>query len=116
MNAVSLVHPMPRALSAIPTRDSTPTLGARDYARIDAALDVGLSGPSRLHDLFVAVEAMTPGEYKAQGRDLEIRYGFHETPFGPALLLATDRGVCGFDFIAGSERAALGEAKARWPL
>jgi AraC family transcriptional regulator of adaptative response/methylated-DNA-[protein]-cysteine methyltransferase len=83
---------------------------------LDTALDVGLSGPSRLHDLFVAVEAMTPGEYKAQGRDLEIRYGFHDTPFGPALLLATDRGVCGFEFIAGAAQAALDEAKARWPL
>ena len=47
----------------------------RSGSVLDAALDVGLSGPSRLHDLFVAVEAMTPGEYKAQGRDIEIRYG-----------------------------------------
>jgi AraC family transcriptional regulator of adaptative response/methylated-DNA-[protein]-cysteine methyltransferase len=83
---------------------------------LDAALDAGLSGPSRLHDLFLAVEAMTPGEYKAQGRDLAIRYGFHDTPFGPALLLATDRGVCGFEFVAGSAQAALDAAKARWPL
>ncbi|MHB1204449.1 MAG: methylated-DNA--[protein]-cysteine S-methyltransferase [Rhodospirillaceae bacterium] len=83
---------------------------------LGTAFDVGLSGSSRLHDLFVAVEAMTPGEYKAQGRDLVIRHGVHETPFGPALILVTDRGVCGFDFIGGNEAAALKTARARWPL
>jgi AraC family transcriptional regulator of adaptative response/methylated-DNA-[protein]-cysteine methyltransferase len=83
---------------------------------LGTAFDVGLSGPSRLHDLFVTVEAMTPGEYKTQGRDLIIRHGIHETPFGPALILITDRGVCGFDFVAGSETRALKEARARWPL
>jgi AraC family transcriptional regulator of adaptative response/methylated-DNA-[protein]-cysteine methyltransferase len=83
---------------------------------LGATFDVGLSGPSRLHDLFVAVEAMTPGEYKSQGRDLVIRHGVHATPFGPALILLTDRGVCGFDFIAGSAAGALRDARARWPL
>ena len=87
---------------------------------LGAAFDVGLSGPSRLHDLFVAVEALTPGESKTQGRDLVIRFGCHETPFGPALILVTDRGVCGFDFISGNEahgsKAALKGARARWPL
>src|SRR4051812_18889530 len=88
----------------------------RSASVLDAALDVGLSGPSRLHDLFLAIEAMTPGEYKAKGRDLEIRHGVHHTPFGPALLLTTDRGVCGFDFVAGTRDsgahdAALEDAK-----
>jgi AraC family transcriptional regulator of adaptative response/methylated-DNA-[protein]-cysteine methyltransferase len=83
---------------------------------LGTAFDVGLSGASRLHDLFVAVEAMTPGEYKAQGRDLLIRYGVHDTPFGPALILVTDRGVCGFDFIGGAPARALKDARARWPL
>jgi AraC family transcriptional regulator of adaptative response/methylated-DNA-[protein]-cysteine methyltransferase len=83
---------------------------------LGASFDLGLSGASRLHDLFVTVEAMTPGEYKAQGRDLVIRHGVHPTRFGPALVLRTDRGVCGLEFIAGEPDAALTQAKARWPL
>jgi AraC family transcriptional regulator of adaptative response/methylated-DNA-[protein]-cysteine methyltransferase len=67
---------------------------------LGAALDVGLSGPGRLHDLFVACEAMTPGEYKARGRDLEVRYGIHDSPFGRMLIAVTDRGVCALRFLA----------------
>ncbi|RVU34259.1 methylated-DNA--[protein]-cysteine S-methyltransferase [Hwanghaeella grinnelliae] len=66
---------------------------------LDAAFDAGLSGPGRLHDLFVAHEALTPGEYKALGRGLEIRYGFHEGPFGETLLMEADRGLCGLAFV-----------------
>ena len=65
---------------------------------LDVALEVGLSGPSRLHDLFVACEAMTPGEYKLRGCDMEIRHGVHDTPFGPALIGVTERGVCWLGF------------------
>ena len=84
---------------------------------LSASLDTGLSGASRLHDWFVAVEAMTPGDYKAQGRDLIICHGVHDTPFGRALVLVTERGVCGLEFIADAdEAAALADAKARWPL
>lgn len=96
-----------------------------DYARdrltasasvLDAALDVGLSGPGRLHDLFVTHEAMTPGEFKAQGAGLEVRYGFHPGPFGMTLLLITDRGVCGLAFAdAGEQEAALADMSGRWP-
>jgi len=73
---------------------------------LDAAYDAGLSGPSRLHDLFVTFEAMTPGEYKARGEGLTIRYGYHETPFGECLLMATERGICGLGFIVGDGREA----------
>lgn len=66
---------------------------------LDAAFDAGLSGPGRLHDLFVAHEALTPGEYKALGKGLEIRYGFHEGPFGETLLMEADRGLCGLAFV-----------------
>jgi len=83
---------------------------------LDATYEVGLSGPSRLHDLFVTHQAMTPGEYKAQGRDLVITYGFHDTPFGRALILTTPRGICGLDFIDGADAAALKTAKQEWPL
>jgi AraC family transcriptional regulator of adaptative response/methylated-DNA-[protein]-cysteine methyltransferase len=78
---------------------------------------VGLSGPGRLHDLFLRVEAMTPGEYKAGGAGLAMRWGVHATPFGDAVLAVTPRGLCHLAFIA--DRAALSlelEALgARWP-
>ena len=66
---------------------------------LDAALDVGLSGPSRLHDLFVSIEAMTPGEFKNRGKDLKVSYGFHLTPFGDCLLGVTSRGICHLGFV-----------------
>jgi AraC family transcriptional regulator of adaptative response/methylated-DNA-[protein]-cysteine methyltransferase len=87
---------------------------------LDAAHEVGLSGGSRLHDLFLTYEAMTPGDIKRRGEGLEIAYGFHESPFGEALLLATDRGVAGLAFInedKGHGRAeALADMVARWPM
>lgn len=73
---------------------------------LDAAYDSGLSGPGRLHDLFVTFEAMTPGEYKARGEGLSIRYGFHDSPFGECLLMVTDRGICGLGFATGVDREA----------
>ena len=73
---------------------------------LDASYDSGLSGPGRLHDLFVTFEAMTPGEYKARGEGLTIRYGFHDSPFGECLLMVTDRGICGLGFSTGIGRDA----------
>jgi AraC family transcriptional regulator of adaptative response/methylated-DNA-[protein]-cysteine methyltransferase len=89
----------------------------RDSASVlDAAYEVGLSGPGRLHDLFVAHEAMSPGEWKSGGEGLTLRYGFHPSPFGVALIIATDRGLAGLAFAdAGGERAALVDMQARWP-
>src|SRR6476620_10001054 len=85
----------------------------------DAALEVGLSGGSRLHDLFVSHEAMTPGDYKRRGEGLEMAYGFHASPFGEALLVATDRGVAGLAFVnedKGQTRAdVLADMMQRWP-
>ena len=82
---------------------------------LDAALDVGLSGPGRLHDLFVNVEAMTPGEYKTKGKDLRISYGFHMTPFGESLLAVTPRGICSLAFVAPNGRsAAVRELRTAW--
>lgn len=81
-----------------------------------AALDSGLSGPSRLHDLFVIFEAVTPGEFRRLGAGLEIRYGFHPTPFGRALLLTSPRGLVGLSFVTEQgDDAALGEQAERWP-
>lgn len=65
---------------------------------LDTAFEVGLSGPSRLHDLFIHTEAVTPGQYKTQGEGITIRYGFHSTPFGTCLLAQTDKGICHLSF------------------
>jgi AraC family transcriptional regulator of adaptative response/methylated-DNA-[protein]-cysteine methyltransferase len=83
---------------------------------LDASYELGLSGPGRLHDLFVTHEAMSPGEWKSGGEGLEIHYGFHPSPFGSALIMATARGLCGLAFAdQGGERAALDDMKQRWP-
>ncbi len=73
---------------------------------LDLAGEVGLSGPGRLHDLFVTLEAMSPGEYKSGGAGLAIRYGIHASPFGPALIAATARGICGLHFLDDDKDAA----------
>lgn len=90
---------------------------AESASVLDAALDAGLSGPSRLHDLFVAHEAATPGEVKARGAGLDIAWGFHATPFGRCLLLASPRGICGLSFLDEGESRdeALARARADWP-
>jgi len=83
---------------------------------LDAAYDAGLSSPSRLHDLFVTTEAMTPGEFKAKGAGLEISYGFHPSPFGECILAVTERGICGLGFVQERDRKqALEDFKQRWP-
>ena len=97
-----------------------------DYARhllqdahsvLDTAYEVGLSGSGRLHDLFVNIEAMTPGEYKRLGAGLRIAYGFHDTPFGECLLATTERGICGLHFVdAGNPDPALSLLRQQWPL
>jgi AraC family transcriptional regulator of adaptative response/methylated-DNA-[protein]-cysteine methyltransferase len=89
----------------------------RDSASVlDATFEVGLSGPGRLHDLFVTHEAMSPGEWKAGGEGLTISYGFHPSPFGTALVMATERGLAGLAFAdPGEDKAALADMQRRWP-
>jgi len=83
---------------------------------LDAAYSVGLSGPGRLHDLIVTLDAMTPGELKLLGRGTVIRHGFSDTPFGRALLATTTRGVCHLAFVeAGKEKSAVRELQEQWP-
>jgi AraC family transcriptional regulator of adaptative response/methylated-DNA-[protein]-cysteine methyltransferase len=82
---------------------------------LDTALNSGLSGPGRLHDLFVTIEAVTPGEFKSRGQGIRIAYGFHPTPFGMCLLGLTERGVCWLSFLTEQDRnGALGELKEHW--
>jgi AraC family transcriptional regulator of adaptative response/methylated-DNA-[protein]-cysteine methyltransferase len=83
---------------------------------LDAALDAGLSGPSRLHDLSLKIEAMTPGEYARGGAGVVIDYGFHDSPFGTALVMATGKGLCGLAFgDEGDDEKILADMMRRWP-
>jgi AraC family transcriptional regulator of adaptative response/methylated-DNA-[protein]-cysteine methyltransferase len=90
-------------------------LAAQDSV-LDTALDSGLSGPSRLHDLFVTYEAMTPGDYKRFADGLAIRWGWQDGPFGDTLVMETDRGLCGLAFLDSRGRhACFDDMAARWP-
>ncbi len=84
---------------------------------LDTAYEVGLSGSGRLHDLFVNFEAMTPGDYKRRGAGLDIAWGYHPSPFGSALIMATERGVAGLAFADGAEeeQAIFEDMARRWP-
>src|SRR5712671_3329975 len=82
----------------------------------DAALDAGLSGPGRLHDLCVTLEAASPGEMKNGGAGMEIDYGFARTPFGEALIAETERGICHLSFIQEEDRDRVRDLLTeQWP-
>lgn len=81
----------------------------------DTACEVGLSGTGRLHDLFVNIEGMTPGEYKNGGQALRINYSFAETPFGRVMVASTDKGICHLAFVDEGEEEALGSLKQLFP-
>ena len=98
------------------TLDHARRLLAERHSLLDAADAAGLSGPGRLHDLFLRWEAMTPGEFAARGAGVEIRWGWFDTPFGEALAMGTDRGLCGLAFSAETGREdAFADMAARWP-
>jgi AraC family transcriptional regulator, regulatory protein of adaptative response / methylated-DNA-[protein]-cysteine methyltransferase len=102
-------------LSAV-TLDAAKKILKQTPSVMEATYELGLSGPGRLHDLFVVHEAMSPGEWKTGGAQLEITYGLHASPFGQALVMATQRGLCGLAFANdGGEKAALLDMKGRWP-
>jgi len=86
------------------------------FTTLEAAEAAGLSGTGRLHDLFVRWEAMRPGEFARGGAGLLIRHGWFDTPFGEALAMGTERGLCGLAFAAETGRAeAMADMRARWP-
>ncbi len=106
----------PKAFIQALTLDHARSLLADSASVLDATYEVGLSGPGRLHDLFVAHEAMTPGAYKVRGEGIAIRWAFHSSPFGSALVMATDLGLAGLAFAdPGTEQSALADMKMRWP-
>ncbi len=82
---------------------------------LETAFETGLSGPGRLHDLFVSTEAVTPGNYKRRGEGLTVRYGVHESPFGDCVLATTERGLCNLRFVDQPEGDLAAELEASWP-
>jgi len=106
----------PKAFLQAVTLDHARRLLDQGAPLLEAAFEVGMSGPGRLHDLFVTHEAMSPGDYKTRGAGLTIRYGYHLSPFGIALIMVTDRGLAGLSFCdAGGEQSALADMSGRWP-
>jgi AraC family transcriptional regulator of adaptative response/methylated-DNA-[protein]-cysteine methyltransferase len=86
------------------------------FTTFDTALELGLSGQARLHDLFLRWEAMTPGDFAKRGEGLTIRYAWADSPFGPALAMATDRGLCGLAFAESADDPdTLADMTRRWP-
>jgi AraC family transcriptional regulator, regulatory protein of adaptative response / methylated-DNA-[protein]-cysteine methyltransferase len=120
----------PKAFLQAITLDHAKTLLQNSATILDTSYEVGLSGPSRLHDLFVSHEAMSPGEWKSGGEGLVLRYGFHQSPFGEALAVMTDRGLAGLGWVddkdgagtaggtgkpAGGRVGAFADMQRRWP-
>ena len=84
---------------------------------LNIAYESGLSGGGRLHDLFVNLEAMTPDEFRSRGKDLQIHYGFHPSPFGECFIAVTSRGICRLDFMTSSDRKKLIiDLEKKWPF
>ncbi len=99
------------------TLDHARRLLGRNTSLLETALATGLSGAGRLHDLFVQYEALSPGEYARKGEGLTMKYGFHECPFGLALLMKTRRGIAGLAFADNNKgrQSALEDMMQRWP-
>ncbi|TCD03985.1 bifunctional helix-turn-helix domain-containing protein/methylated-DNA--[protein]-cysteine S-methyltransferase [Pedobacter psychroterrae] len=101
-------------LQYISTEYAKQLLKEKQVTLFDAAYETGLSGTSRLHDLFVNIEGMTPAEYKNGGQNLHINYSFTQSPFGNVLVASTDRGVCYMAFEA-AQAAGLEKLRVKFP-
>src|SRR5512143_1489001 len=104
----------PKRFLQFVTKENAKHLLDRSENLLDTTYQVGLSSLGRLHDLFVSTEAVTPGQYKTRGAGLTIRYGLHPTPFGECLIGLTERGICHFGFVEGSEGDAIDNLVAGW--
>lgn len=109
----------PKAFLKFLTAQHAKALLRRSRGVLEASLDSGLSGPGRLHDLLVSVDGTTPGEFKNQGQGMEIRYGFHPTPFGTCMIATTARGICHLSFLDADGRrhraSMLNQLRSAWP-
>lgn len=106
----------PKAYQQYLTLDLSKKLLRQRHTTLETAARAGLSGTSRLYDLFLKWEAMTPGTYAAGGQGLDIYHGWYDSPFGPALVMATQNGICGLAFAENDDHAATwSDMAARWP-
>lgn len=104
----------PKRFMQFLTKEHAKEMLARSENLLDTTHQVGLSSLGRLHDLFVATEAVTPGQYKSAGEGLTIRYGIHATPFGKCLIAMTERGICSLGFVETSEGKIIDDLVANW--
>jgi AraC family transcriptional regulator of adaptative response/methylated-DNA-[protein]-cysteine methyltransferase len=100
-------------LKAITLQDAKERLRESESV-LDASFGAGLSGPGRLHDLFVTTDAVTPGEYKSRGAGMTFTYGIHPSPFGPCLIVLNARGLTGLSFVDSTEQDAIDYQKEHW--
>lgn len=106
----------PKRFQQFLTLEHAKSLLAERHTTLDTAAEVGLSGSGRLHDLFLRWEAMSPGEYARAGEGLTIYWGWIDSPFGPSLVMGTDKGICGIGFAAETgPEAAFEDLSSRWP-
>ncbi len=98
------------------TNEHAKTLLDQSMSILDTSFSVGLSGPSRLHDLLISVDAVTPGEYKSGGSELRIEYAVHSTPFGQCFIALTERGICCLEFIDSTNKEfSIQKLQKMWP-
>jgi len=106
----------PKAYQQYLALDLSKQMLRNHHTTLDTALNAGLSGTARLYDLFLKWEAMTPGTYAAGGLGLDIYHGWYDSLFGQALLMATDRGICGLAFASDADQSdTWDDMAARWP-
>jgi AraC family transcriptional regulator of adaptative response/methylated-DNA-[protein]-cysteine methyltransferase len=97
------------------TVDHAKKLLNENQSILDTTYESGLSSPGRLHDLFVTIDAVTPGQFKTKGVGIEIHYGIHPSPFGECLLAVTERGICGLTFVTeGGRTGAVASLQNQW--
>lgn len=107
----------PKRFLQVLTLERGKGLLANSRPLLDVSHELGLSGSSRLHDHFVQLEAVTPGEYKNRGKEVQFEYGVHPTPLGPMFVAVTRRGVCRIEFMDfTSMEALLDDLQSAWPL
>ena len=98
------------------TLDNAKSLLRDHFTTLDTSVELGLSGSGRLHDLFLRWEAMSPGEFARKGAGLTIHFGWFDSPFGRALAMGTDRGLCGMAFADDTgDQVAMADLRSRWP-
>jgi AraC family transcriptional regulator of adaptative response/methylated-DNA-[protein]-cysteine methyltransferase len=104
----------PKDFLQLITLSKAKALLRESQSTLKTSAHVGLSGTSRLHDLFIRYEAMTPGQYKAGGSGIEIHWDHFDSPLGKIALAATDQGICSLAFPENAQQA-LAELKEHWP-